>query len=97
MTSMNTPTSRFSSEKTPVSVTRREAAVLPTPPNIGLKSIDDVRLEMAKVYREMRRGDIESSNGTKLVYVLSQIGRIIETNQVAERIAAIERTIGRRL
>jgi hypothetical protein len=44
---------------------------LPTPPRIDLKTIDDVRVEMARVYRDMRARRIESSDGTKLAYVLA--------------------------
>ena len=49
--------------------TSRALAVLPTPSRIDLKTIDDVRVEMAKVYRDMRAGRLETADGTKLAYV----------------------------
>lgn len=70
--------------------------VLPTPQTIHLKTADDVRLEMAKVYRDMRRGDIDMADGTKLVYVLSQLNKAIETSLVEARMEALERTLNRR-
>lgn len=62
----------------------------PTPNRIDLKSIDDVRLEMAKVYRSMKCGEIESSDGTRFVYVLVQIGKMIELHEVERRLIALE-------
>ena len=63
---------------------------LPTPNRIDLKSIDDVRLEMAKVYRSMKGKEIQASDGTRLVYVLSQIGKMIEVHEVEKRLVALE-------
>lgn len=59
--------------------------ILPTPPKkIDLASINDVRLEMASVYRSMKSGSVEASDGTKLVYVLSQIGKMIAEKQYVQ-------------
>ncbi len=70
--------------------------VLPTPPFINLKTADDVRLEMAKVYRDMRQGRIDMSDGTKLAYVLTQLNRAIETGIIENRLEAIEQTLNQR-
>ena len=59
--------------------------VLPTPAKkIDLATINDVRLEMASVYRGMKSGSVEASDGTKLVYVLSQIGKMIAEKQYVQ-------------
>ena len=63
---------------------------IPTPNKIDLKSIDDVRLEMAKVYRSMKGKEIQACDGTRLVYVLSQIGKMIEVHEVEKRLVALE-------
>jgi hypothetical protein len=56
--------------------------ILPTPTKkIDLASINDVRLEMASVYRGMKSGSIETSEGTKMAYVLSQIAKLITEKQ----------------
>jgi hypothetical protein len=68
----------------------------PTPSTIHLKTADEVRLEMAKVYREMRGNRIDISDGCKLVYVLGQLCKIIETSEVQKRIEAVERILSRR-
>lgn len=68
----------------------------PTSPKINLKTIDDVRLEMAKVYREMRTNQMEAQQGTKLVYVLSSIGKLIELHEIEKRIEALEDKLNER-
>jgi hypothetical protein len=61
-----------------------------TPSRIDLKTIDDVRVEMARVYREMRANKVEAAVGTKLVYVLSAIGKLIEVHEIEKRITKLE-------
>ena len=67
--------------------------VLTPPPTIHLKTADDVRLEMAKVYRDMRQGRVEMADGTKLAYVLTQLIKAIETGIIEARMEALERTL----
>lgn len=83
-------------ENQPATIDGASLHVLPTPPTIHLKTADDVRLEMGKVYRDMRRGDIDMGDGTKLVYVLSQLSKAIETGLIENRIEAMERTLNAR-
>jgi len=68
----------------------RALTVLPTPSRIDLKTIDDVRVEMARVYRDMRSGRLETADGTKLAYVLSQLGKLIESGELEKRLEALE-------
>ena len=81
---------KASDKKTPVTIDGSTSEVLPTPSRTDLKTIDDVRLEMARVYREMRGNSMETQQGTRLVYVLSQIGKLIEIHEIERRIAALE-------
>ena len=74
----------------PINQDNSEDISIPTPYRIDLKSIDDVRLEMAKVYRSMKSGEIASSDGTRFVYVLSQIGKLIEIYEVEKRLSVLE-------
>lgn len=77
--------------KAPVTVDNSSGAVLPTRhKKIALKSIDDLRLEASAVYRQMRNGQIEASDGTKLIYVLSAIGKLIQGADMEARIEALE-------
>ena len=62
----------------------------PIPREIHLKTVDNVRLEMAKVYRDMRRGVVDTGDGSKLVYVLAQIGKMIELHEFEARLNILE-------
>jgi hypothetical protein len=68
----------------------RAVTVMPTPPRIDLKTIDDVRVEMARVYRDMRAARIDTADGTKLAYVLAQLGKLIESGDIEKRLEALE-------
>ncbi len=87
-----TKLSSFSADdNAPVTVDNSTGSVLPRrPKQIALKSIDDLRLEACSVYRQMRNGQIEASDGTKLIYVLSAIGKLIEGADMEARIEALE-------
>ena len=64
--------------------------VPPTPQKLRLHTIDDLRLEMAKVYRDMRNGKLESGDGTRLTYVLAQMAKLFELSAIEARINALE-------
>lgn len=73
-----------------------EGELLPargTPPparRIPLKTLRDVRREMSRVYGECRRGTLDVADGSKLTYMLSQVGRVIADHELEVRIAALE-------
>lgn len=74
----------------PITIDNTSGKVLPRAKKIDLATVDDVRLEMASVYRGMKDGSIEASDGTKLVYVLVAIGKAIEVNDIEKRIELLE-------
>lgn len=74
----------------PVTIDNKSGKVLPTPKGIKLKTIDDVRVEMASVYRGMKSGSIETSDGTKFIYALGAIGKMIEIHDIEKRIELLE-------
>jgi hypothetical protein len=57
---------------------------------IKLQTPDEIRLEMARVYREMRAGKLESQQGTRLVYVLGELRKAYETCVIDRRLTALE-------
>jgi hypothetical protein len=57
---------------------------------IRLKTMDDVRVEMARVYSDARRNSLAPENASKLVYILAQVGRVIEGVGLEDRIKALE-------
>ena len=89
----NHPTS---SEKSFAVIDGMTGAVTPATPKINLSSLDDVRLEMSRVYREMRGRTLDSGEGARLVYVLQQLAKLHESVEIAKRLAALERSIGGR-
>ena len=62
-----------------------------TPPKIALSTIAEVRREMARVYRDARQGRIETTDGTKLAFILSGIGKMILDSELEQRIEKLER------
>lgn len=65
----------------------------PTPPKIKLSNIEDVRREMATIYREARAGKIDISDAGRLAYVLTGIGKLIEVEQIEFRLLELERKL----
>lgn len=63
---------------------------IPTPP-INLHDLEAVRREMARVYRDMRGHQIDTQDGTRLIYALSQIGKLHEAVELEQRITELER------
>jgi hypothetical protein len=58
-----------------------------------LDKLAAVRTEMARIYREVRRGKLESQEGTRLVYMLKEIRACLESEMLVsleERMASIQ-------
>ncbi len=62
-----------------------------TAPRINLATSEDIRREMARVYRETRFNKIPPSNGTKLVYMLTSSLRAYESTEIEKRLADLEK------
>ena len=83
--------------KQPVTFDNASGDVLPTPSKkIDLANINDVRLEMATVYRGMKGGTIETSDGSRLVFTLSAIAKLMMEHDIEMRLELLERTIKNR-
>jgi len=55
-----------------------------------LDTMQDVKREMAKVYREARSGLVDVQDGTKLTWMLQAVGKVIEGSDLEKRIEALE-------
>ena len=66
-----------------------EVIKVPTP-RLNLSTSEDIRREMARVYREARSRQIEPSEATKLVFILTQILRAHEQVVLENRITELE-------
>ncbi|MCC8995966.1 MAG: hypothetical protein LM517_02660 [Nitrosomonas sp.] len=62
---------------------------LPTP-QIRLATIEDCRREMARVYRDARTLRIDSQDASRFVYMLTQIAKMHEINDLVKRLEALE-------
>lgn len=65
----------------------------PTPHSarfIRLATVDDVRVELARVYRETRGLKLAPDLGSKLTYMLVQLARVTEVVTVEKRLREIE-------
>jgi len=56
-----------------------------------LDSVGGVVKEMARCYREARRGTLETKEMGRLVYALTQIRQAIEGSELEARISELER------
>jgi hypothetical protein len=61
-----------------------------TYPRINLSSVEDVRREMAKVYRDSRLQKIMPSEGTKLIFMLTQILKAHELYMIEKKLSELE-------
>ena len=76
-------------EHLPVNQVSTEVLDDPTP-RINLSTSEDIRREMAKVYRDTRCNKILPSNGTKLVYMLINILKAYEVTEIEIRLTDLE-------
>ena len=67
--------------------------LLPATPRlrIPLRSAGDVQRELARLYRQMKAGEIAPADGTKLAYVLNLLRAAIEAGDLEQRIQTLER------
>ncbi|WP_205854887.1 hypothetical protein [Piscinibacter defluvii] len=57
---------------------------------LPLKTIDDVKAELARLYREGKAGRRAIGDVSRLANVLGILGRLIESEDLAARIEALE-------
>lgn len=68
------------------------AAPKPTPSRLRLKlaTIEDVRRELARLYREAKSGQRNVQDASRLAHVLSVLARLIEGADLERRVLALE-------
>lgn len=78
----------------PITVDASTGKVVPSPSRgerINLHDLNAVRREMAKVYRDMRLKRVDSQDGARLVYVLTQIAKLHEMADLEHRLNELEK------
>lgn len=71
-----------------------EGELLPAVPayrQIKLATVKDCRMEMSRVYRDSRHGLISPQEGTRLVYMLTNIANAIKDSELERRVEQLEK------
>jgi hypothetical protein len=82
-----------SAKHQPVTIDGTSGTSTPTPSKIKLYALEDVRREMASVYREARAGRMDASEAGRLAYILTGIGKLIEATEIEKRLSQMERKL----
>ena len=71
-------------------VTERETPAPPLRLRMRLSSIGDVKLELARLYRETRANKVATQDASRMANMLLILGRLIEGSDVEARLDALE-------
>lgn len=55
-----------------------------------LCTLDDVAVELARLYRRAERGQIHTADASRLAYILTSLGKVIEASVIEARLTALE-------
>lgn len=55
-----------------------------------LRTLDDVAVELARLYRRAERGQIHTADASRLAYILTSLGRVLEASVIEARLTALE-------
>ena len=66
----------------------------PSPRRINLDSLENVRREVARLYREARSGMLPLTDATRLAFLLQVLAKLHEVTTLERRITALEATHG---
>ena len=81
--------------KHPVEIDGKTGELSNLPPKVAryrakLDTLQDVKREMSRVYRESRTGLVDVQDGTKLVWMLQAVAKVIEGSDLEKRIEILE-------
>jgi hypothetical protein len=62
----------------------------PSRATIELETVKDCQCEMARIYRESRDQLIDVQDGSKFIYMLSAMAKVMEVSDMEARITALE-------
>lgn len=65
--------------------------VLRPPPPLRLDSLKRVRLELNKLYRAARLGEIPTQDASRLTFMLISIGKLLEVEMLETRLEKLEK------
>lgn len=59
-----------------------------------LTSLEGVRCELARLYREAEAGKRDTQEASRLTYILTQIGKVLELTEIERRLIRLESKSG---
>ena len=65
----------------------------PTPCRVPLRTVEHVRVQLARLYREARMGALPSSEATRFAYLLGQLRVTIADGTIETRLTEAERQL----
>ena len=74
----------------PATIDGTTLKIVPTP-KVKLQTLDDIRVEMSRIYRESKSGRRDTADASRMIFMLSQIGKMIELADVEKRLITLER------
>ncbi|MGH8274897.1 MAG: hypothetical protein ACRES9_11725 [Gammaproteobacteria bacterium] len=77
----------------PLSLVPGGKSKTPTPRRYRLAHLRGVQREAARVYRLVASGQLESSEGSRLIYMLDRIGRLTVDACLEDRLSRLEQTL----
>lgn len=67
------------------------STVMPHHTVVGkLTTQSQIRRELVRLYRDCRTGRVETSDGSRLAFMLNLLAKMIEASDIERRIAAVE-------
>ncbi|MCA1977634.1 MAG: hypothetical protein LDL19_00200 [Thiobacillus sp.] len=73
------------------------ATGLPVPPTptkrekfIPLATLSDVKMELARLYRQTKAGKVATSDASRLAFILNSLGRVIADAELEQRVQQLE-------
>jgi hypothetical protein len=83
----------------PATIDGRTLRLIPTPGRrkAVLNTLEGIRREMARVYRDAESGRRDTAEASKLVYILGQIGKVLEATEIETRLKLLEAKANARL
>lgn len=71
--------------------------VMPAPTRCNLHTIGHIRREMAGVYRLAKSGALNTQDAGRLIYMLAEIRKCAEIEEIERRLDRLEQHAGNRL
>lgn len=76
------------------------ATGLPVPPTptkrekfIPLSTLNEVKVELARLYRQAKVGKVATSDASRLAFILNSLGRVIVDAELEQRVQQLEQQL----